>query len=323
MRDLVSSCVIVVGAARGDAGHLTGRHLALKDAIVHVVTTERGLGRLDAHTVLLLDTPFAHLGQVIEATGSLDVLATAPVRSEFALDDLPDLLAAPLGRPRAVWGVGLNYHSKAELTGRAVPSDPILYLAASTACAPGAEIELPAGQTMQMDYEGEIALIVGRRLYRASAGDVWSSLAGITAGNDFTARDVMASTQTPTLAKSFPGFNPIGASVCTIDSIPDRDAIQVRSWVNGELRQDDTSAGLIFSVPELVARISWYAALEPGDVIMTGTPAGTGQDRKDFLQPGDEVTVEVAGVLPLTNRVVALPAARASLGERTPAPART
>jgi hypothetical protein len=98
----------------------------LKDAIVHVVATQLGLGRLDGTCVLLLDTPFAHLGQVIEATGSLDVLAHASVVGERSLDELADIVAAPLGRPRATWGIGLNYHSKAALTGRAVPSEPII-----------------------------------------------------------------------------------------------------------------------------------------------------------------------------------------------------
>ncbi len=281
---------------------------------MHVVATELGLARIDTPAVLLLRTPYRHLGQVIAATGSLDVLASAPVVGQRSLAELPAILTAPLGRPGAVWGVGLNYHSKAQLTGRSVPADPIIYLAAGTDTAPGAEVPFPSGQTTQLDYEGEIAVIVGRRLYRAQPAQVWPALAGITAANDLTARDVMASTATPTLAKSFPGCNPLGASVLSADELVDPEAIRVRCHVNGELRQDDTSAGMIFSIPELVARISWYAALEPGDVVLTGTPAGTGQDRRDFLRFGDEIVVEVEGVLPLTTRVSAL-----STSARTPA----
>jgi 2-keto-4-pentenoate hydratase/2-oxohepta-3-ene-1,7-dioic acid hydratase in catechol pathway len=301
--------------------HLTGRHLALKDAIVHVVTTELGLGRIKGPRVLLLSSPYAHLGQVLEATGSLDVLADAPVVGERSLGELAAIVQAPLGRPHAVWGVGLNYHSKAELTGRPVPTEPIIYLAAGSAVRPGGSVEFPTGQTTQMDYEAEIAVIVGRRLYRADPGEVWSHLAGITAANDMTARDVMTRTKAPTLAKSFPGFNPLGPSVLSIDELADRDRIGVRSRVNGEARQQDTSAGLIFDIPDLVARISWYAALEPGDVIMTGTPAGTGQDRNEFLHAGDEVVIEVDGVLPLTNRIGAVPCPQpaAALAEASPA----
>ena len=101
---------------------------------------------------------------------------------------------------------------------------------------------------------------------------MWPAVAALTAANDLSARDVMRTTGSPTLAKSFPGCNPLGMSLSTPDEVVDRDRIRVRTWVNDELRQDDTSAGLIFSVPDLVARLSHYAALEPGDVVLTGTP---------------------------------------------------
>jgi 2-keto-4-pentenoate hydratase/2-oxohepta-3-ene-1,7-dioic acid hydratase in catechol pathway len=134
---------------------------------------------------------------------------------------------------------------------------------------------------------------------------VWPAGAAITAANDLSARDVMRATGSPTLAKSFPGCNPLGMSLATVDEFADRDRIGLSTWVNGELRQQDTTAGLIFSVPDLVARLSQYAALEPGDVVLTGTPAGTGQDRHCFLVPGDHVRVEVESVLPLETSVVA------------------
>jgi 2-keto-4-pentenoate hydratase/2-oxohepta-3-ene-1,7-dioic acid hydratase in catechol pathway len=116
---------------------------------------------------------------------------------------------------------------------------------------------------------------------------------------------VMRRTATPVLAKSFPGCAPLGASVLGVEEIADRDSIGVRSWVNGEPRQDGRSSGLIFSIPDLLSRISWFSALEPGDVVLTGTPTGTGQDRGVFLAPGDTVRIEVDGVLPLLTHVVA------------------
>lgn len=266
--------------------------------------TDSGIGRVEDGAIALLDAPFPNAAAAIEQTGSLDVLATCAVRDRVPLDGTT--LLAPLGKPRALWGVGLNYHSKAELTGRAVPAEPILYLAASSAVlAPDATVAVPGESTAELDYEGEIAVVVGRRLDRADAEDVWPAVAGITAANDLTARDVMRRTSAPVLAKSFPGFNPLGASVATPDELPDRHCIRVRTWLNGELRQDDTSAGMIFAIPDLLARISWYAALDPGDVVLTGTPAGTGQDRKTFLDPGDEIRVEVDSVLCLTTTVVA------------------
>ena len=284
---------------------LTGRRLATKDARVEVVSTRRGLARVEPDHLALLDTPFANAGAVIRETGSLEALDSCVVVERTDRHaGLPELLP-PLGRPAAIWGIGLNYRSKAEITGRSVPGEPIFYLAApSSVAGPGQDLVLPAGQVTQMDYEGEIALVVGKRIYRSGPEQVWERIAAVTAANDVTARDVMAATGAPLLAKSFPGFSPIGASVRGVVG-PDRESIRLRTWVNDELRQDDDSSGMIFAVEELISRISWYCALEPGDVVLTGTPAGTGQDRGCYLCAGDTVTVEVDGVLPLVNRIVA------------------
>lgn len=269
---------------------------------MQVVTTQAGLGRIEDGAAALLDTAFPHVRAVLQQEGSLRCLASCPVRRRIPLEEVT--LTALLGRPRAVWGVGLNYVSKAARTGRGLPEQPILYLAASSGVsAPGAQVVIPRAAT-EPDYEGEIAVVVGRRLYQASESEVWPAVAGITAANDMTARDVMRTTGIPALAKSYPGFTPLGPSLRTPDDLADRDAIGVRTWINGELLQDDTSAGMIFPIPDLLSRLSWFAALEPGDVVLTGTPAGTGQDRACFLADGDEVRVEVDGVLPLLTRIV-------------------
>jgi 2-keto-4-pentenoate hydratase/2-oxohepta-3-ene-1,7-dioic acid hydratase in catechol pathway len=220
--------------------------------------------------------------------------------------------------------VGLNYRSKARITGREIPSEPILYLAApSSVAGPGEQLPYPDGCTEQLDGEAEIAVVIGRRLHRADERDVWSAVAGITASNDITARDVMKATGTPALAKSFPGCTPLGASILPAEAVADPAAIGVRGWVDGVLRQDDTSADMIWPITELLARISWFAVLEPGDVLLTGTPSGTGQDRGSYLSPGSTVTVEVDGVLPLVTTVVpaGTPADHSSAA-RTAAPAR-
>ncbi|WSQ06756.1 fumarylacetoacetate hydrolase family protein [Streptomyces sp. NBC_01231] len=267
-----------------------------------MVTTQSGLGRIEDGAIALLDTAFPHVGAVLAQDGSLRSLASCAVRRRIPLDQAT--IVAPLGRPRAVWGVGLNYVSKAARAGRGLPEQPILYLAASSAVlAPGAQVMIPRAAT-EPDYEGEIAVVVGRRLYQASESEIWPAIAGITAANDMTARDVMRTTAVPALAKSYPGFTPLGASIRTPDDLADREAIRVRTRVNGELVQDDTSAGMIFAIADLLSRLSWFAALEPGDVVLTGTPAGTGQDRACFLADGDEVRVEVDGVLPLVTRIV-------------------
>lgn len=270
---------------------------------VQVVATTAGVGRLDGDVVTVLDSPFPHPGAMIEQTGSLSGLSTCAARAELALPDATLLM--PLGRPRAVWGVGLNYHSKAARTGRDVPPEPILYLSAPSTAGPDQPVVIPAVQTVEFDYEGEIALVIGARLYEADPEQVWPAIAAISAANDLSARDVMRRTGSPTLAKSFPGCNPIGMSLSTPDELPDRHCIGIRTYVNGDVCQDDTSAGMIFDIPDLIARLSRYAALEPGDVVLTGTPAGTGQDRNCFLVAGDIVRVEVDTVLPLVTAVAA------------------
>ncbi|MFF5261936.1 fumarylacetoacetate hydrolase family protein [Actinomadura viridis] len=287
---------------------------------MHVVMTPDGIGRIEDGAVAVLDLPYPDAGTVIERTGSLDALRAGRVVRRIPLEEGPELLA-PLGRPRGLWGVGLNYRCKAALTGRPAPDEPILYLASpSSVSAPGAEVPLPRDRTAEPDYEAEIAVVLGRPLYRASAADAWAAVAAVTAANDFTARDVMRRTSAPTLAKSFPGFTALGASVLSRDEIADPDAIGVRAFVNGELRQEGSSADMIFPIPELLARISWYAALHPGDVVLTGTPAGTGQDRGVHLTAGDTVRVEIDGVLALTNRMAAAPSESAAPAGAATAP---
>lgn len=272
------------------------------------VVTEAGIGRVEGTALALVDLPYRDLGELLRATGSLEPVRTAAVREVVALGPGGPRLLPPMPRPGAVWGVGLNYRSKARVTGRAIPTEPILYLSASSSVGgPDGQVPHPEGCTEQLDGEGEIAVVLGAGLYRADEREAWAAVAGITAANDLTARDVMKQTGTPALAKSFPGCTPMGGSVVAAADVVDPAAIGVRTFVNGVLRQDDTSADMIWSIAELLARLSWFAALEPGDVFLTGTPSGTGQDRGVFLEPGDVVTVEVDGVLPLRSTVVPLP----------------
>ena len=267
---------------------------------MHIVATRDGIGLLEGESVALLETPYNSLDELFAAGEALDVLADAPVRRRALLDDLTQVSA--VSRPRALWGVGLNYRSKAERAGRDLPQRPILFLPAPSAITdPGTPVDHPRAQVAEMDAEAEIAVVVGRRLYQADPDECWAGVAGFVAANDMTARDVMRDTAIPALAKSFPGFKPLGSSLCTLDEFEDPRAVPVRSWCNGELRQDDTSAGMIFPVDDLLSRISQYAVLEPGDLVVTGTPAGTGQDHGEFLGDGDEIRIEIGPLLPLAN----------------------
>jgi len=271
---------------------------------VQLVVTRDGMGRLEEGGIALLDSAFPDVAALLRGAGSLDLLAAARVLDRIPLEGCE--LRAPVGGSSAVWGVGLNYHSKAARAGRAVPVEPILYLAASSAVVgPDAEVTVPVERTAEMDYEGEIAVVIGQPLYQAEPSAVWPAVAGITAANDITARDVMRATGSPTLAKSFPGFNPLGASFVTVDELP-TETRSVCAPRQRRVAQAGDSSGMIFAIPELVARLSHLVALEPGDIVLTGTPAGTGQDRQCFLAAGDEIRVEVDSVLPLVTTVAGL-----------------
>jgi 2-keto-4-pentenoate hydratase/2-oxohepta-3-ene-1,7-dioic acid hydratase in catechol pathway len=275
---------------------------------VHLVATVDGLARIEGDQVALLDLPCPDVGALLAAGEGLAPARAARVRTRRPLGEVAGRLVPPLGGPRAIWGVGLNYHSKASLTGRAVPTEPLLYLKAPTAqSAPGSAVTLPADRTTQVDYEGEVAVIIGRPMHAVHPCDAWAYVAGISPANDITARDIMAATASPTLAKSFPGFGPVGPSVLDVAAIADRHAIDVRTSVNGVWYQDSTTAEQIFPVPELLSWISRFAVLAPGDIVLTGTPAGTGQDRGEFLRPGDVVEVVVGDALPLRTEFRAAP----------------
>ncbi|MBO4208319.1 fumarylacetoacetate hydrolase family protein [Micromonospora echinofusca] len=275
-------------------------------APVNLIATTDGLARIDGTEAALLDLPFDDVAALLATGDGFAPAHTAAVRRRIPLADLDGKLLAPLAATGAVWGVGLNYHCKARLTGRPVPPDPIVFLKARSAMpAPDADVVLPLDRIGQPDYEGEVAVVVGRRMQDTPADEVWQHIAGITAANDMTARDAMAATGNPTLAKSFAGFGALGASVLDLTAVPDPADIPVETLVNGAVRQSSSTASLIFDVPELLARLTRFVVLQPGDVVLTGTPAGTGQDRDDFLRPGDQVEVRVGGVLPLRTRFVA------------------
>lgn len=273
---------------------------------MHIVNTANGLATLTGGEVAIRDLPYADVSSLLAAGGQMADIEQAPVVRRTTLDDPALEMRASVGSVGTIWGVGLNYASKILITGREAPKVPTMFVVTNACVAdPGAALVYPDGCTEELDYEGEIAVLIGAPLYRADARETWAAVAGITAANDVTARDVMRVTGQPTLAKSFAGCKPFGASLIPRHAMQDADAVTVRTSVNGAVVQDDSSAGLLWGIAELLSRISWFAPLAPGDVLLTGTPAGTGQDRGIFLQPGDIVTVEVGDALPLTTRVVA------------------
>jgi 2-keto-4-pentenoate hydratase/2-oxohepta-3-ene-1,7-dioic acid hydratase in catechol pathway len=212
-------------------------------------------------------------------------------------------------RPQKIICVGLNYRDHAEESGLSPPERPILFAKWPTALiGPGESIVIPK-ITTQVDYEAELGVVIGSHVRGVSAEDALAAVAGYVCVNDVSARDLQFSDGQWARAKSLDTFCPVGPEVVPAREIPDPQALGIRTRLNGELMQDSTTAGMIFTVAEIVAFASEAITLEPGDLIATGTPAGVGFARTPpvWLRPGDEVTVEIDGIGALTNPVVAAP----------------
>lgn len=271
---------------------------------MQLVTTTDGIGRLEEGEVALLDLPHPDLSALLWAEGSLDLAVAAGERRRLQLADTA--LRSPLPRPGKVWAIGLNYHSHARETGREAPAEPMVFIkTTSSVVAHGTSVVLPAAAPGAVDFEGEVAVVLGRRASSIRAEDAWDHVVGITACNDVTARDVQSGTGNFGLAKSFDTFTPLGASLTTLDHYRDPQDIGLETLVNGEVRQTARTTDLVHDVPAILAYLSRFTTLEPGDVVSTGTPAGVGVVTGTFLQPGDVVEVRVEGVSPLVNDVVA------------------
>lgn len=209
--------------------------------------------------------------------------------------------------PGKILCVGLNYARHARESGMELPTSPVLFSKFNNAVAgPGQAIVLPR-VTEQVDYEAELVAVVGRRARDVSEADALDHVLGYCNGNDLSARDLQMRTGQWLLGKTLDGFFPIGPYLVTRDEVPDPQALRIRSWLNGEPRQDSTTADMVFTVAQIVSYASRHMTLEPGDVIATGTPEGVilGMHEKVWMRPGDVSTVEVEGLGRLENAMVA------------------
>lgn len=201
--------------------------------------------------------------------------------------------------PSKIVCVGRNYAEHAKELGNEVPAEPLLFLKPpSSLNGHRLPVVRPRG-VEALSYEGELALVIGRRARRLSQAEAWDAVAGFTVLNDITARDWQKKDGQWTRAKGSDTFCPAGPCWVPRDGVPFEE-LRIVTRVNGEIRQDASVTGMIFSVPRLIEYITSFMTLEPGDLIATGTPPGVG-----LLDPGDVVSVEIAGVGILENRIVA------------------
>jgi len=212
----------------------------------------------------------------------------------------------PIERPGKIVCVGLNYRDHAEEQGVEIPAEPLLFAKWPNALiGPGEAIVIPPLVT-KCDYEAELGVVIGTRVKSVSKENAFEAVRGYLCANDVSARDLQFSDGQWTRGKSPDTFCPVGPLVPR-DEIPDPHALKIRAIVSGEVLQDSTTANLIFGVDEVISYVTQTMTLEPGDLILTGTPAGVGvfRDPQRLLQPGDEVTIEIERIGSLTNPVVA------------------
>lgn len=208
---------------------------------------------------------------------------------------MPSNASLPIARPSKIVCVGRNYAEHAKEMGNAVPTEPLIFFKPpSSLIAAGEPIVLPS-MSNQVEYEGEIGVVLGKPLRHATEADAAAAVSGVLAVNDVTARDLQRSDSQWTRAKGFDTFCPVGPV-----SAPPRDlsTLSVVTRVNGQERQRVSAADMVFTIPALLAYISRVMTLEPGDLVLTGTPSGVGT-----LAPGDEVEVEVPGFSRIRNPV--------------------
>lgn len=231
------------------------------------------------------------------AAARVDPQDGAPFREEELLAPVPD--------PRQIFAIGLNYRAHADESGFELPEHPPVFTKfLSSITGPIGEVRLPDGGST--DWEVELVAVIGRECFDVAEEDAWSAVAGLTVGQDLSERTAQLAGPVPqfSLAKSHPGFGPIGPWLVTVEEFTAPDDLALGCSVNGETVQSGRTRDLVFSVPALVSRLSRIVRLYPGDLVFTGTPSGVGMGRTPprYLRPGDELESWIDGIGRLRQR---------------------
>ncbi|GIF74663.1 fumarylacetoacetate hydrolase family protein [Asanoa siamensis] len=268
------------------------------------------IGPAGAERPVLLDSSGQHF-DLTGVTADIDPAFFAGdgierVRAAHAAGSLPAVdvtgqrVGAPIARPSVVLCIGMNYAAHAAESGANPPEQPVMfYKAPNTLVGPDDEVLVPRG-SKQTDWEVELAVVIGRRArYLSSPAEALAHVAGYAIANDVSERDfqIKQSGGQWSKGKSCETFNPLGPWLVTADAVVDPQALRLRSWVNGEPRQDSSTADMIFAVAELIYQLSQVTVLEPGDLLNTGTPEGVAlSGRFPYLTPGDVMELEIDGL---------------------------
>ena len=243
--------------------------------------------------------------RVVSGEG-MEELRRMEAESGLPLIEAPEY-ANVLSRPGKLLCVGLNYRAHAQGVNMQEPDYPILFSKFDNALAPaGAEIDLPSWET-SYDYEAELVIVMGKSAWNVSEGEAMDLVFGYTCGNDLSCREAQMRSGQWLIGKTLPGFGPCGPCIVTADSFDPGEGKRIRSYVNGELRQDGSTADMIFNCARIISYASRYMKLEPGDLIFTGTPSGVALERQEgrrWIEAGDKVDVFVEGLGTLSNTMV-------------------
>jgi 2-keto-4-pentenoate hydratase/2-oxohepta-3-ene-1,7-dioic acid hydratase in catechol pathway len=266
--------------------------------------------------IIRYEDPAGRIGYAKQSDGDLHHRIDGDLFGDFTVTtdpaDVARLLAPVV--PHAIIGIGLNYRRHAEETNAKIPEHPVVFLKTPSAVQdPGAPIQLPRHlASEQVDYECELAIVIGKRCRNVSRENALDCVLGYTCANDVSARDwqIARGGSQWSRGKFFDTFCPLGPALVTADEIPDPNALKIATILNGERVQDWTTSDMIFDVPTLIAFLSGSTTLMPGTVILTGTPHGVGMASKPprWLRAGDRVTIEIERIGSLTNPVEDEPA---------------
>ncbi len=273
----------------------------------HLVNDTPRIAAIIGDEIVNLSTPHQDMPEFLASGVEIDTLLTDDVRPLAEAKLLP-----PVGAPPAILAVGLNYRAHAEEGGREVPSTPVIFTKHhNCVIGPGDGIHIPRAAPDKVDYEGELAIVIGKRCRHVPKERAHEIIAGYTVMNDVSVRDWQRASPTMLMGKSWDTHGPIGPWMATSDQI-DPHNLQLTTRVNDEIRQNSRTDDLIFDCFDIVEHLSTAFTLEAGTVIATGTPAGVGLywDPPKMLKAGDEVSITIEGIGTLTNPVIAEPETR-------------
>ena len=273
----------------------------------HLVNDTPQIAAIIGDEIVNLSTPHQDMPEFLASGVEIDTLLTDDVSPLAEAKLLP-----PVGAPPAILAVGLNYRAHAEEGGREVPSTPVIFTKHhNCVIGPGDGIHIPRAAPDKVDYEGELAIVIGKRCRHVPKDRAHEIIAGYTVMNDVSVRDWQRASPTMLMGKSWDTHGPIGPWMATSDQI-DPHNLQLTTRVNDEIRQNSRTDDLIFDCFDIVEHLSTAFTLEAGTVIATGTPAGVGLywDPPKMLKAGDEVSITIEGIGTLTNPVIAEPETR-------------